>query len=163
MVTLKLNNNIFKMKISNDQLMYFTNNLKGNWIVKLTKYGNIKFCETDDKGNILHPNVFYTLYYSYTNGFYFRRSIPSGQYQLFRSYKYTEMKQTPQGWYINTAEDWKHFNNIEIAVAYFNQYYEQCTNGSLKKYQWTHNSFLCTLHDNRVTKPVLLTDWRIRF
>lgn len=163
MVTLRLNNNIFKMKISNDQLMYFTNHLKGNWIVKLTKYGNIKFCETDSNGEILHPNVFYTLYYSYTDGFYFRRSIPSGQYQLFRTYKYTEIKSTAKGWYINNVEEWKHFNNIETAVAYFNKYYEVCNTGSLKKYGFTHNSFLCWLINGKLAKPIKLTDWKTKF
>lgn len=162
MITVYFNENINR-KISNDSFMYFVNNLKGNWIVKLTKYGNTKFCETDENGNIFHPNVFYTLYYNWTNGYYFRRSIPSGQYQLFRTYKYTEMKQTAQGWYINNVEEWKHFHNIELAVAYFNKYYEMCNTGSLKKYEFTHNSFLCWLRNGSLSKPIKLDEWKTKF
>lgn len=167
MVTLQLNSkNIEKLdliKFPMNGLKYFIKHLKGNWVAKITKYGNIKFCETDNSGEILHPNVFYTLYYDYIKGFYFRRAIPSGYYQLFRSYKCTEIKPTAQGWYINNVEEWKHFNNIEIAVENFNRYYEQCTYGSLKHYQWTHNSFLCTYKNGKLAKTVKLTDWKIRF
>ena len=138
MITIYLDKKTFdKKKISNDQFLYFINNLKGNWAVKITKAGNIKFCETDEKGNVLHRNIFYTLYYSWQNGFYFRRTTPSGQYQLFRTAKY---KGTGK-WY-DVEYDWKHFKHIMIAVARFNQYYDRCTTGSMKHWQWTHNSFL---------------------
>lgn len=162
MTTVYFNENINR-KISNDSFMYFVNNLKGNWVVKLTKYGNIKFCETDENGNIFHPNVFYTLYYDYTDGFYFRRSTPSGQYQLFRSYKYGDWTRTESGWYNNRKTEWKHFKNIEIATAYFNQYYEKCTTGSLKHWQWTHNSNLCWLVNGKLAEPIKLTSWKTKF
>lgn len=145
MITILFDKDRFDSKhITLDTFFYFVRNLKGNWAVKFTKYGNIKFCETDEKGNILHRNIFYTLYCKDWHTFYFRRSTPSGQYQLFRSTKYNGTGR----WY-NAEYDWKHFSNIVCATAYFNQYYEKCTTGSLKHWQWTHNSFLAYHHPNK--------------
>lgn len=137
-----------KLKMRKEEYLYFIWNIYGEWKFKITKHGNVKFCEVNRNGNIFHPNVFYTLYYDYTNGFYFRRTCPSGQYQLFRKTKYD---------YANNIiiDEWKHFTTIETAVAYFNQYYDKMFNG---KHQYTHYSFLGEDDFGR-----LLTGWKHKF